>query len=78
MDVAGSAGELTAALDFMRRYPAVWKDVLGFAICGAVGQVFICTFAFLFPPFSLALFLFPNFVAFLVFLCLYQQNKTAG
>ncbi|CEJ89318.1 Putative UDP-Glc/Gal endoplasmic reticulum nucleotide sugar transporter [[Torrubiella] hemipterigena] len=41
MDVAGSAGELTAALDFMRRYPAVWKDVLGFAACGAVGQVFI-------------------------------------
>ncbi|KAG5981767.1 hypothetical protein E4U55_002596, partial [Claviceps digitariae] len=38
MDVAGSAGEMTAALDFMRRYPAVWKDVLGFAICGAVGQ----------------------------------------
>ncbi|GAB0132628.1 hypothetical protein EsDP_00001057 [Epichloe bromicola] len=41
MDVAGSAGELTAALDFMRRHPAVWKDVLGFAVCGAVGQVFI-------------------------------------
>ncbi|KAG8416730.1 UDP-galactose transporter [Metarhizium acridum] len=41
MDVAGSAGELTAALDFMRRYPAVWKDVLGFAACGAIGQVFI-------------------------------------
>jgi solute carrier family 35 (UDP-galactose transporter), member B1 len=44
MDVAGSAGELTAALDFMARYPAVWKDVLGFAVCGAVGQVFICEF----------------------------------
>ena len=42
MDVAGSAGELGAALDFMRRYPAVWKDILGFAACGAVGQVFIC------------------------------------
>ncbi|KAG5945371.1 hypothetical protein E4U59_005908 [Claviceps monticola] len=41
MDVVGSAGELTAAMDFMRRYPAVWKDVLGFAVCGAVGQVFI-------------------------------------
>ncbi|KAK4092361.1 hypothetical protein Purlil1_2982 [Purpureocillium lilacinum] len=41
MDVAGSAGELGAALDFMRRYPSVWKDVLGFAACGAVGQVFI-------------------------------------
>ncbi|KAK7402983.1 UDP-galactose transporter [Neonectria punicea] len=41
MDVAGNAGELKAALDFMSRYPAVWKDVLGFAACGAVGQVFI-------------------------------------
>ncbi|KAH7162584.1 UAA transporter [Dactylonectria estremocensis] len=41
MDVAGNAGELNAALDFMGRYPAVWKDVLGFAACGAVGQVFI-------------------------------------
>ncbi|KAG5913971.1 hypothetical protein E4U42_000744, partial [Claviceps africana] len=41
MDVGRGAGELTAALDFMRRYPAVWKDVLGFAVCGAVGQVFI-------------------------------------
>lgn len=44
MDVAGNSGELGSALDFMRRYPAVWKDVLGFAACGAVGQVFICKF----------------------------------
>jgi UDP-galactose transporter B1 len=49
MDVAGSAGELGAALDFMRRYPAVWKDVLGFAACGAVGQIFICKFPFFSP-----------------------------
>jgi UDP-galactose transporter B1 len=42
MDIAGSAGELRSALDFMARYPAVWRDVLGFAACGAVGQVFIC------------------------------------
>ena len=42
MDVAGSAGELASALDFLRRYPAVWADVLGFAACGAIGQVFIC------------------------------------
>ncbi|KAI6091095.1 UAA transporter [Hypoxylon rubiginosum] len=41
MDVAGSAGELEAALGFMGRYPGVWADVLGFAACGAVGQVFI-------------------------------------
>jgi len=25
----------------MARHPRVWYDVLGFAICGAVGQVFI-------------------------------------
>jgi UDP-galactose transporter B1 len=37
-------GELTEALAFMARHPAVWRDVLGFAACGAVGQVFICTF----------------------------------
>ncbi|EHK24635.1 uncharacterized protein TRIVIDRAFT_30062 [Trichoderma virens Gv29-8] len=41
MDVAGSAGELNAAIEFMTKYPAVWKDVLGFAACGALGQVFI-------------------------------------
>lgn len=44
MDAAGSAGELTSALAFLRRYPGVWGDVLGFAACGAVGQVFICEF----------------------------------
>ncbi|OAQ99928.1 hypothetical protein LLEC1_03739 [Akanthomyces lecanii] len=38
---SGDAGELGDALAFMGRYPAVWKDVLGFAACGAVGQVFI-------------------------------------
>jgi len=42
MDIAGSAGELTSALAFMARHPSVWTDVLGFAACGAVGQVFIC------------------------------------
>ncbi|KAK8050601.1 hypothetical protein PG994_012331 [Apiospora phragmitis] len=41
MDVAGSAGELGEALQFMARNPSVWADVLGFAACGAVGQVFI-------------------------------------
>ncbi|KAI1267351.1 solute carrier family 35 member B1 [Xylariaceae sp. FL1019] len=41
MDIAGSAGELEEAMDFMGRYPGVWADVLGFAACGAVGQVFI-------------------------------------
>ncbi|KAK0711113.1 UAA transporter family-domain-containing protein [Lasiosphaeris hirsuta] len=41
MDVTGGAGELASALDFMARYPAVWRDVLGFALCGCIGQVFI-------------------------------------
>lgn len=44
MDLAaGGGGEFAAALGFMARHPRVWYDVLGFAICGAVGQVFICT-----------------------------------
>lgn len=42
MDVAGAEGELSGALAFLARYPGVWGDVLGFAACGAVGQVFIC------------------------------------
>ena len=37
------SGELAAALAFMQRHPAVWQDVLGFAACGAIGQIFICT-----------------------------------
>lgn len=41
MDVSGNAGELASALAFMGRYPAVWRDVLGFALCGCIGQVFI-------------------------------------
>lgn len=41
------AGELYAALGFLARRPGVWWDVLGFAACGAVGQVFICEFVVL-------------------------------
>ncbi|KAL2128728.1 hypothetical protein VTI74DRAFT_8718 [Chaetomium olivicolor] len=43
MDVGngGGEGELKAALGFLSRHPAVWRDVLGFALCGCVGQVFI-------------------------------------
>lgn len=42
MDLAaGGSGEFAAALAFMGRHPGVWYDVLGFAVCGAVGQVFI-------------------------------------
>lgn len=42
MDAAGGAGELASALNFLARHPHVWRDVLGFALCGCVGQVFIC------------------------------------
>ncbi|KAF1999796.1 UDP-Glc/Gal endoplasmic reticulum nucleotide sugar transporter-like protein [Amniculicola lignicola CBS 123094] len=38
---ATSAGELKDALAFVTTYPAVGWDVLAFAACGAVGQVFI-------------------------------------
>jgi len=41
LTAGGQGGEFGAALAFMARHPAVWRDVLGFAICGAVGQVFI-------------------------------------
>ncbi|OAA58568.1 udp-glc gal endoplasmic reticulum nucleotide sugar transporter [Niveomyces insectorum RCEF 264] len=34
-------GELAAALAFLQRHPTVWRDVLGFAACGAFGQIFI-------------------------------------
>ncbi|KAK3955260.1 UAA transporter family-domain-containing protein [Pseudoneurospora amorphoporcata] len=37
----GSEGELASALGFLGRHPEVWRDVLGFAVCGCVGQVFI-------------------------------------
>jgi UDP-galactose transporter B1 len=36
---AGS--ELTSAISFIKENPAVGWDVVGFAVCGAVGQVFI-------------------------------------
>lgn len=39
-----SAGELQEALSFINRHPAVGWDILAFAACGALGQVFICTF----------------------------------
>lgn len=44
LTAGGKGGEVGAALAFMGRHPAVWRDVLGFAVCGAVGQVFICEF----------------------------------
>ena len=38
-----SAGqnELASALDFIARHPSVFKDILAFAACGAIGQLFI-------------------------------------
>ena len=33
--------QLTAAISFLQRHPSVFYDVLGFAACGAVGQIFI-------------------------------------
>lgn len=53
MDVTGGAGELKAALAFLARHPAVWRDVLGFAMCGCVGQVFICMAPLPLLPFPL-------------------------
>lgn len=38
---SSSGGEFTAALNFLGRHPSAWFDVLGFAACGAVGQLFI-------------------------------------
>lgn len=34
--------QLEPALAFMQRHPAVVYDILGFAACGAIGQLFIC------------------------------------
>lgn len=41
MDPRGT-GELQNALAFIQRHPSVGWDILGFAACGALGQVFIC------------------------------------
>lgn len=38
---ASSRDELSAALAFLSRHPTVTKDILLFASCGAIGQVFI-------------------------------------
>ncbi|KAK5726084.1 UDP-galactose transporter [Elasticomyces elasticus] len=43
MDLTKSAGELQDALAFMQLHPAVGWNILGFAISGALGQVFILT-----------------------------------
>ena len=40
--MGNSVGELYGALAFYEKHPAILYDVLGFAVCGAVGQLFIC------------------------------------
>ena len=37
-------GELVEALEFIGKYPQVGWDILAFAACGALGQVFICEY----------------------------------
>jgi UDP-galactose transporter B1 len=40
--LGASGGEIAGALAFYEKHPAILYDVLGFAVCGAVGQLFIC------------------------------------
>lgn len=40
--MGNNAGELYGAISFYQRHPTILYDVLGFAVCGAVGQLFIC------------------------------------
>lgn len=57
-DVTGGGGELYAALGFLARHPGAWWHVLGFGLCGAVGQVFICKmFSLTQTPTHLSMFL---------------------
>jgi UDP-galactose transporter B1 len=42
--MGNNAGELYGALAFYEKHPAILYDVLGFAVCGAVGQLFICKY----------------------------------
>lgn len=37
----GSTNELVSALNFLHRHPSALYDILGFAACGAIGQIFI-------------------------------------
>ncbi|KXT04684.1 hypothetical protein AC578_2114 [Pseudocercospora eumusae] len=45
LDLTKGANELSEALTFIQRHPTVGWDILGFAVCGALGQVFICKHA---------------------------------
>ncbi|KAF2020448.1 UDP-Glc/Gal endoplasmic reticulum nucleotide sugar transporter-like protein [Aaosphaeria arxii CBS 175.79] len=39
--IGGNGGELKEAIEFVTQYPAAGWDVISFAACGAIGQVFI-------------------------------------
>lgn len=52
------SSELSDAMVFVRQNPGVAGDVAGFALCGAVGQVFICMYIPHIFPLPLFLFLF--------------------
>lgn len=43
--MGNGAGELYGAIAFYQKHPTILYDVLGFAVCGAVGQLFICMFS---------------------------------
>ena len=38
---AGAPTQLSTALEFTQRHPEVWKDIIAYALAGAVGQVSI-------------------------------------
>lgn len=42
VDLTKNASELHDAMAFIQKHPTVGRDILGFAVCGALGQVFIC------------------------------------
>lgn len=39
--LSSSPNELSSAMYFIRAHPAVDTDILGFCLCGAIGQIFI-------------------------------------
>lgn len=64
----GGKGELSRALEFVGRHPGVGWDVLGFAACGALGQVFICE-SFPSVPFFFLLLLLTSSTPVVLFPC---------
>lgn len=52
--------ELSESWAFVKENPGVANDVVGFALCGAIGQVFICKFSSS-PTFSLLIVDFGHF-----------------